>query len=134
MISYLALGTNLGDRQGYLSRALALICMRVGTILRQSSVVETEPVGFASENKFLNMCIAVDTPLTPHELLRATQDIERALGRTAKSANQTYHDREIDIDILLYGDITLDEESLQIPHPRMTEREFVMKPLSEIKR
>ncbi len=105
---------------------------RVGTVVRQSSIIETEPQGFTSANKFLNLCIAIDTQLSPHELLTATQEIERALGRTTKSIDFQYTDRPIDIDILLYDDLTINEEDLIIPHPRMQERDFVMTPLKEI--
>ena len=80
---------------------------------------------------FLNAVALFRTTLTPHELLTATQDIERQLGRREKS-NGTYHDRPIDIDILLYGDAVIDEPDLKIPHPRMHERDFVMRPLREI--
>lgn len=132
MISYLSLGTNLGDRRTNLRRAVSLLGERAGRIVRQSSVIETDPVGFVSDHKFLNACVAIDTSLTPQELLRATQEIELAMGRTEKSAGQEYKDRLIDIDILLYGDTVVDEENLSIPHPRMLERDFVMTPLREI--
>ena len=82
--------------------------------------------------RFLNACVRVSTTLTPRQLLAATQQIERALGRTAKSAGGVYHDRVIDIDILLYDDLRVDEPDLKIPHPLMTERDFVMIPLREI--
>ncbi len=131
MISYLSIGTNLGDRSANISRAVRLLG-RAGTVLRQSSVIETEPEGFVSEHKFLNACVAIDTLLPPRELLAATQKIEKEMGRTEKSENGKYKDRLIDIDILLYGNITFDDEDLHIPHPRMTERDFVMRPLGEI--
>ncbi len=134
MISYLSLGANIGDRRKTLLRAIDLINEGIGSVVRQSKIMETDPVGFSSKNKFLNLCIAVDTALSPQELLKATQEIERTLGRTRKSVNQEYQDRTIDIDILLYGDLAINEGNLQIPHPRMTERVFVMKPLKEIMR
>lgn len=81
---------------------------------------------------FVNAAVCVSTQLTPRALLEATQAIERDMGRTAKSVNGQYHDRTIDIDILLYDNIKVDEPDLKIPHPLMNERDFVMKPLKEI--
>ncbi len=132
MISFLSLGANIGDRHKTISAAISMIDSRIGTIVRRSSIIETEPQGFFSENKFLNLCIAVNTNLSPRELLYATQEIERVLGRTSKSIDNQYEDRLIDIDILLYGDIVLNDDDLVIPHPRMKERDFVMTPLKEI--
>lgn len=128
---YLGLGSNLGDRHTLLLKAIELLAQRVGRLARCSSFIETDPWGFASENRFLNAVALFRTTLTPRELLTATQDIERQLGRREKS-NGTYHDRPIDIDILLYGDAVIDEPDLKIPHPRMQERDFVMRPLREI--
>jgi len=130
---YLALGSNLGDRHSIINSAIELLENHVGRILRQSTTIETTPEGYASDNLFLNLCLCIETRLTPLELLHETQKIERLLGRTRKSVNGEYHDRTIDIDILLYDDITLDTQELQIPHPRMHERDFVMRPLMEIK-
>lgn len=132
MVCYLSLGTNLGDREGNLRRAVSLINRRAGRVLRQSNYIETEPQGFVSPNKFLNACLAVDTNLSPGELLAATQAIEREMGRTRKSIGGNYSDRIIDIDILLYGNEHISRDGLEVPHPRMREREFVMRPLSEI--
>ncbi len=129
---YLALGANIGDRRATTLRAIARINELIGTVERQSALYETEPWGFASPHRFLNACVRVSTTLTPRQLLTATQQIERALGRTAKSAGGVYHDRVIDIDILLYDDLRVDEPDLKIPHPLMTERDFVMTPLREI--
>ena len=128
---YLGLGSNLGDRHTLLLKAIELLAQRVGRLARCSSFIETDPWGFASEHRFLNAVALFRTTLTPRELLTATQDIERQLGRREKS-NGTYHDRPIDIDILLYGDAVIDEPDLKIPHPRMHERDFVMRPLREI--
>ncbi|MCD7714446.1 MAG: 2-amino-4-hydroxy-6-hydroxymethyldihydropteridine diphosphokinase [Prevotella sp.] len=132
MVCYLSLGTNLGDRESNLRRAVSLINKRAGRVLRQSHFLETDPQGFVSENKFLNACIALDTDLPPGELLAATQAIEREMGRTQKSAGGNYSDRIIDIDILLYGNEHIRRDDLEVPHPRMREREFVMRPLKEI--
>jgi 2-amino-4-hydroxy-6-hydroxymethyldihydropteridine diphosphokinase len=106
----------------------------IGTVTRQSSLYETEPWGFESPNLFINMCVCVETPLAPRQLLEATQEIERRMGRVVKSVNHEYQDRIIDIDILLYDDITIEESDLKIPHPLMLERDFVMKPLKEIQK
>ncbi len=130
---YLSLGTNLGDKEHNLNEAIRLIAERVGEVTKVSSFLETEPWGFASENTFLNACLKVETSLSPREVLVATQGIERELGRTRKSRNGVYHDRLIDIDILLYGELTIDEPDLQIPHPLMEKRDFVMIPLNEIR-
>lgn len=129
---YLALGANIGDRRTTMLRAIDRINELIGTVERQSVFYETEPWGFASPHRFLNACVRVSTTLSPRQLLAATQQIERALGRTAKSADGVYHDRVIDIDILLYDDLSVDEPDLKIPHPLMTERDFVMIPLREI--
>jgi len=132
MMLYLSIGTNLGNRQDNLREACDFIQQRVGSIVRQSSIYETEPVGFESDNKFLNMCVAVDTNIPPLLILDITQEIERCMGRTQKSTDGHYHDRIIDIDILLYGDLNMNTQRLVIPHPKMYERDFVMLPLSEI--
>lgn len=129
---YLSLGSNLGDRKATMRRAIGLLNERAGSVDRQSSFIETEPWGFESTNKFLNMCVCLLTTLSPEQLLLATKQIERELGRTQKSVNGQYHDRPIDIDILMYDDVHLDSDDLTLPHPHMLEREFVMKPLSEI--
>jgi len=129
---YLGLGSNLGDRQGNISRAYAEIEKLIGTIVRQSALYESEPWGFESDNSFINSVICCETTLSPHEVLKKAQSIERLLGRTQKSVDGHYHDRTIDIDILLYDDLTVNEPDLKIPHPLMRQRDFVMKPLSEI--
>ena len=136
---FLGLGSNLGDRQAYLTQAISLIAKKVGRVVRQSSFIETEPWGFASDNKFLNGVVLCETTKSPREVLRLTQQIERDMGRKRKSQisklqTPTYSDRPIDIDILLYDDLTVDEPDLKIPHPLMYERDFVMKPLAEIRK
>ena len=129
---YLGIGTNLGDKEANILKAYELIEHKVGQISKRSSLYSTEPWGFKSDNDFVNSVICVETELSPHEVLKATQAIERQMGRTRKSRGGEYHDRIIDIDILLYDDITVVEPDLIIPHPLMKEREFVMKPLREI--
>ena len=130
---YLALGTNLGNRKAIMREAIDNIGKKVGTVMRQSSFYETEPWGFESPNLFLNACICVSTKLAPRQLLEVTQAIEREMGRIEKTVGLQYVDRIIDIDILLYDDLHINEPDLVIPHPLMEEREFVMKPLLEIK-
>ena len=137
---YLGLGSNLGDRRVLLDTAVRLVSERVGPVVRRSSYVETAPWGFQSDHRFLNAVILCQTTLTPREVLRITQQIERDMGRRKKSAYSSspvsstprYTDRPIDIDILLYDDLTVDEPDLRIPHPLMTRRDFVMIPLREI--
>jgi len=129
---YLSLGSNLGDREQMLHRAIALIDERVGTVQRVSSFIETEPWGFESEHPFLNAAVMVLTTLSPEQCLKETQQIERELGRTTKSKDGIYHDRPIDIDLLMYGGLKLSTPTLTLPHPRMRERDFVMIPLREI--
>ena len=129
---YLSFGTNLGSREDNLERALHLLQEQVGALLRRSSVHETTPWGFESSHMFLNLCVCMATSLSPLQLLAITKQIERQLGRTQKSAHGHYADRLIDIDILLYDDVHINEPGLVIPHPHMYEREFVMIPLNEI--
>ena len=130
-IAYLALGTNIGNKRRNMITAAALLAERVGDVLALSGFYETEPWGFQSENTFLNAALQFDTSLSPLELLKATQEIEIEMGRTQKS-NGAYHDRIIDIDILLYEDLVLQTPELTLPHPLMHERLFVMEPLAEI--
>ena len=131
---YLGLGSNLGDRETNMVEAIRLIQERVGEIARRSSFIETAPWGFNSSHSFLNGVVLCLTEKSPREVLRLTQAIERELGRKTKTgATRHYSDRPIDIDILLYDDLTMDEPDLKIPHPLMTERDFVMIPLNEIK-
>ncbi len=132
MIAYLSLGTNLGDKRKNIAEAINNIGELVGDVVRQSALYETEPWGFRSDNRFVNAAVCVDTQHSPRRLLEVTQRIEREMGRTLKSDGGEYHDRIIDIDILLYGDLHIDEPDLKIPHPLMHERDFVMTPLNEI--
>ena len=131
-IAYLGLGSNLGDRRRVMSETIERINELIGDVLSQSAFYETEPWGFVSDNTFLNAAVCVNTALSPFQLLDATQNIEREIGRTTKSAAGVYHDRVIDIDILLYDDLHISTPELTVPHPLMHEREFVMKPLGEI--
>lgn len=127
------MGSNLGNRRQLLQSAIALLGERVGSVERTSSFIGTAPWGFESEHQFLNACVCINTRMAPREVLEATKQIERELGRTRKSSNGQYADRPIDIDILLYDDIEVNEPDLVIPHPHMEERDFVMIPLQEIR-
>ena len=131
MTVYLALGTNLGDRQFNLQEARTLIAGKIGSFSAISSIYETEPWGFESENQFLNQVVAVETNLNPLEILNLTKEIERQIGRKEKTVH-SYHDRLIDIDLILYGDTVLNTERLQLPHPLFHKRRFVLEPLNEI--
>ena len=131
---YLGLGSNLGDRHALMEKAISLIGERIGKVVRQSSFIETEPWGFESDNRFLNAVILVETEHTPREVLTLTQQIEREMGRTKKSGSAGYADRPMDIDILIYDDLEINEPDLKIPHPLMHEREFVMIPLREVRK
>ena len=129
---YLGLGTNLGNRKQNIRDSIKKIGELIGVIERQSALYETKPWGYSSPNDFINACVCVLTSLSPRKLLETTQAIEKDMGRTLKSKDGEYHDRIIDIDILLYDDLKVNEPDLQIPHPLMTERDFVMTPLKEI--
>lgn len=129
---YLGLGTNQGDKANNLTRAIDALSLALGRCTDVSAFIETAPWGFESENSFLNCAAAFETELSPLELLNATERIERELGRTQKSAGGIYHDRIIDIDILLYGNLVVESPRLTIPHPLMHKRTFVLEPLAEI--
>ena len=133
-IAYLGLGSNLGRREDFLRQAIEALEQTAGRLLKCASFIETAPWGFTSSHRFLNGAVLCLTEKSPREVLRLTQAIERELGRKTKTgATRRYSDRPIDIDILLYDDLTMDEPDLKIPHPLMTERDFVMIPLNEIK-
>lgn len=129
---YLGLGTNLGDKEVQLRTAVNEIEKRIGRVMTLSAFYTTIPWGFTSEHTFLNAACAVETFLDPYELLSVTQDIEKNLGRKHKSVEHHYADRLIDIDILFFDQIIIHEADLQIPHPLLTKRDFVLKPLVEI--
>jgi len=135
---FLGLGSNLGHRETNIREAYQEIERLIGAIVRQSAFYYSEPWGFESSHAFVNTVILVETELAPEEVLRQTQMIERLLGKKADHATSRtskgaiYRDRPIDIDILLYDNLVLDEPHLKIPHPLMKERPFVMEPLKEI--
>ncbi len=130
MRSYIALGSNLGDRYHYIAAAVEYIKRLPDTeFIALSPLYETEPVGFVDQGFFINGVCCIDTTLTPYRLLQHMLMIEQLLGRIRSVKNGP---RTIDLDILLYGDIKMETPTLTIPHPRMHEREFVMKPLRDL--
>lgn len=130
--AYIALGSNVGDREELLRDALDLLDSHPGiAVVRASAVYETAPVGYTDQPAFLNMAAAVRTSLAPLELLRAMLAMEQQLGRTR---DIRWGPRTIDLDLLLYGDIAMDIEELTLPHPRMMERAFVLVPLGDVLR
>lgn len=130
--AYLSLGSNLGDRLRLIQEAVAALTVEAGPVTALSSLYETEPWGFSSPHRFLNVALALETTLSPETLLAVTQRIERDLGRTHKSVDGRYADRTIDIDLLFVGDAVLDTPALTLPHPRLHLRRFVLEPLCEI--
>lgn len=127
---WLALGSNLGDRDGYLQGAREALGQAGITVTRQSHVAETEPVGVTDQPRFLNQVLEVDWPGTPRQLLRAIQAVEREGGRVR---TKRWGPRTIDVDILLFGDEHISEPDLQVPHPRIAERAFVLEGLRELR-
>lgn len=127
----LGLGSNMGDRLSYLSYALNELVSEAGRVTAKSSVWETEPWGFEAEEQFLNMAVELSTTLDPDALLGVIKLMEARLGRT-RIKGPGYYSRVIDIDILLWGDRVISGPGLQIPHPRIAERRFVLVPLCEI--
>lgn len=148
MTAYIGLGSNLGDREKNLRGAVAAIDSLPCThVLRISSWLENPAVGIPDGPDFLNGVAEIETSLTPHELLVHLQEIEQRFGRIRQAQTppsrprssppgptaKAYENRTLDLDILLYGDEEIHEVDLVIPHPRMREREFVMKPLGELR-
>ncbi len=128
--AYVALGANLGDREGTIRLALALLESRPGvTVVRASTLRETEPWGPVPQPRYLNGVVALDTSLDPRSLLEALLGVERDLGRVR---GERWGPRTIDLDLLLHGDAELDEPGLELPHPRLHERAFVLEPLAEL--
>lgn len=129
---YLGLGSNLGDRGKNLDVAIDYIQERIGEVVATSAFYVTDPVGFESDNQFLNAACLVKTKLRPMDVLKITQKIEKEMGRQSKSQNEIYTDRTIDIDILLYDDKVMVSPQLNLPHSHLQERAFVLYPLAEI--
>jgi 2-amino-4-hydroxy-6-hydroxymethyldihydropteridine diphosphokinase len=127
-VVHLGLGGNLGERLTMLRRAIDELSI-VGELLAASSIYETAPFGVSAQPEFLNCCVAIETHLAPREVLERTRGIERALGRVD---GPRWGPRAIDIDLLLYGDVSVTEPDLVVPHPGLLERAFVLVPLAEI--
>jgi 2-amino-4-hydroxy-6-hydroxymethyldihydropteridine diphosphokinase len=127
--AFLSLGSNLGDREANLIEALARLEAAGIHILRRSSIYETEPKDLPDQPWFLNLTVEVETELFPKMLLARTQAIELGMGRRRTVAKGP---RPIDIDILLFGNFVIQTRELQVPHPRMSERRFVLEPLAEL--
>jgi 2-amino-4-hydroxy-6-hydroxymethyldihydropteridine diphosphokinase len=127
--AFVGLGSNVGDRETTLERALDLLRKRV-EVRAVSSVRETEPWGYVDQPPFLNAAAEIETELAPRELLDVLLDVEHALGRTRDGPR--YGPRTIDLDLLLYDDEVVDEPGLTVPHPRLHERRFVLEPLAEL--
>jgi 2-amino-4-hydroxy-6-hydroxymethyldihydropteridine diphosphokinase len=129
--AYLSLGSNLGEKEQNITTAIGLLTERVGVILALSRFYETSPWGYKSENGFLNVALGIETTLPPLALLHTLKQIEVDMGRLEKKGN-TYQDRIIDIDILLFDDLIFKSKELTIPHSLMHKRSFVLQPLNEI--
>lgn len=127
--AYLSLGSNIGDRAANIDRAMELLSARGVRIAKRSSLYATEPVDFGPQREFLNCAIEVETALMPRQLLRAAQEVEREMGRRRAVKRGP---RVIDIDVLLFGANVMRTPELEIPHPRMASRRFVLVPLAEI--
>jgi 2-amino-4-hydroxy-6-hydroxymethyldihydropteridine diphosphokinase len=128
--AYLELGTNLGDREDYLARALALLEAAEGVrVTGQSRVYHSKAWGVTAQPDFLNVCVKIETDLSPVELLAVCKQVERALGRQVR---QRWGPREIDVDIVMMQGVDMDTPQLTIPHRRLSQRRFVLEPLSEL--
>ncbi len=125
--AYIGLGSNLGDREGTMRRAIELLGDEVVAI---STFRKTDPVGYEDQPRFLNAVLALETGLGPRELLDRLLAVELELGR--RRDGPRYGPRTIDLDLLVYGDEVVDEPGLHVPHPRLTERRFVLEPLFEL--
>jgi 2-amino-4-hydroxy-6-hydroxymethyldihydropteridine diphosphokinase len=126
---YLSLGSNIGERAENIARAIAELARFGVRVVKRSALYETEPVEFLAQDWFLNCVVEVETELSPVEMMRALLEIERSMGRERVLPKGP---RTIDMDILLYGSVVLRDVDLEIPHPRMVERRFVLVPLAEI--
>ncbi len=131
-VLFLGLGSNLGNKSQNLEHAYEEIEKRIGRVISRSAFYITDPVGFDSENSFINAVCKVYTSLEPEVVLNEILNIEKTIGRETKSVNGIYSDRLIDIDILMYDDLELNTENLIIPHPRFHLRDFVLIPFTEI--
>ena len=136
MKTYLSLGANLGAREATINQAVYLITQRAGTLIQRSAFFYSKPWGFQSEYEFCNLCISIETHLSPLELLHTLQRIEITLGRNRQETHaigkRLYEDRPIDIDIIIYEGVTMNTPELTLPHPLYQQRNFVLIPLKEL--
>lgn len=133
MVFYLNIGTNLGDKEKNLADAISHIESATGSHCRRSDMVSSEPWGFESENRFVNVGVAVESMLEPLEMLQKLKAIEREMGSGShRSSDGSYCDRLIDIDIMAVDEMSLHQENLTIPHPHLTERDFFLVPLAQL--
>ena len=130
--AYIGLGSNLGDKEANISTAVRLLRDKAGKVVSLSSLFKTAPWGFDSQNDFVNAALCLETDFSPLHLLDVTKAIEIQMGRTSKSSGGEYHDRIIDIDILMIEGIAMDTPELTLPHPLMHKRAFVLEPMMEI--
>jgi 2-amino-4-hydroxy-6-hydroxymethyldihydropteridine diphosphokinase len=131
LLAYVGLGSNLGDREATIRRALELLDSDPEIeLVAVSSQRETDPVGYLEQPRFLNLACSLETDLSPRELLDRLLAVERALGR--RRDGPRFGPRTIDLDLLLYGDVSLHEPGLTVPHPRLAERRFALEPLAEL--
>jgi 2-amino-4-hydroxy-6-hydroxymethyldihydropteridine diphosphokinase len=131
MRAFVGLGSNVGDREGWLRRAVELLWAEPDVeVVAVSSVRETEPLGYVDQPRFLNAAVEVQTPLPPRALLDRLLGVEQELGR--RRDGPRFGPRTIDLDLLLYGDERVDEPGLTVPHPRLAERRFALEPLHEL--
>lgn len=128
---YISLGGNLGQRERFLLGAIAALKMHLGEFVQMSAIYETPPWGFDSDLPFLNAVAQFNTTLTPNEVLAILLKTEREFGRKRKQS-ETYTSRTLDLDLLFYGDEMIDSPLLQLPHPRIYLRAFILVPLAEI--
>jgi 2-amino-4-hydroxy-6-hydroxymethyldihydropteridine diphosphokinase len=130
--AFIGLGSNLGDREAWIRQAVAALGSLPGTEVRGvSRLRETEPVGMTDQPRFLNGAVEVETSLGARELLEALLEIERSLGRDRSGVPQG-GPRTVDLDLLLYGEAVIREHGLEVPHPRLPERRFVLEPLADL--
>ena len=130
--AYLGLGSNLGDRAANLQFALDGLAERAGPVVAISPVYETDPVGGPPQPEFLNAVVAVETALSPRELLGVAKELEAEAGRQPPQPGQRWGPRPLDIDVLMVGDERVDEPDLVVPHPRIHQRAFVLAPLADV--
>ena len=130
--AFFSLGSNQGDRAAHLQFAVDGLADRAGRVVAISPVYETEPVGGPPQPDFLNAVVAIETELSPRELLRLAKSLEEAAGREPPAPGQRWGPRPLDIDILMVGDEQIVEPDLIVPHPRIHQRAFVLAPLADV--